>query len=68
MNVTEIVRTYLIENGFDGLYDPNSSEGCGCKIDDLFPCGELYEKCVPGHLVKCDDGKLDCIGDNGGEF
>lgn len=50
MTVKEIVKKYLEENGFDGLYDPGE---CACKIDDLFSCG-CPEYCEPGYLVKAD--------------
>ena len=68
MNVREIVKAYLIENGFDGLYNPDNQDGCGCKINDLFPCEEIQDECCAGYLVKCYDGKLDCIGNETGEF
>ena len=50
MTVKEIVEKYLKDNGYTGLV--NSDGECGCEIDDLFPCGELYpECCEPGY--KC---------------
>lgn len=45
MNVKEIVKAHLAENGYDGLCDPT----CGCSIKTLFPCGG-DEDCEPGHM------------------
>jgi len=47
MNAKEIVKKYLIENGYDGLcaYD------CGCYLEDLVPCGEDMSECVPGYKI-----------------
>jgi len=47
MTVKEIVKEYLIKNGYDGLYDRE----CGCRIDDLMPCVEGFEGCQAGYLV-----------------
>jgi hypothetical protein len=38
-NIIEILRTWLGENGYDGLYAPDL-DNCGCRLDDLCPCGE----------------------------
>jgi len=40
-NVKEIVKKYLDENGFDGLFSEDTN--CACRKDALF----LYEPC-PG--------------------
>jgi hypothetical protein len=53
MNVEKIVKDYLKKNGFDGL----CTEDCGCRNDDLMPCGEGFINCVPGHLVSAEDAK-----------
>ena len=52
MNGSEIVKTYLKTNGYDGLY--NESMDCGCESSDLIACGELGEDCQPGFRQKCD--------------
>jgi hypothetical protein len=53
--VSSILKTYLTEHGFDGLY----SEGrCGCRVDDI--CGDCIY-CSPGVLKPCPE---DC-GDHG---
>lgn len=43
MNCAEIIKMYLLENGFDGL----AAKDCGCPVDDLVCCGALFEVCVP---------------------
>jgi hypothetical protein len=50
MTVKEIIIKYLKDNGYDGL----CSDDCGCDIDDLFPCGENPEFCIPAHKCKCN--------------
>ncbi len=60
MNLKDIVRQYLNENGYDGLY----SEGeCACKLDDLFPCDDPNEDCQAGYLNKCDPETCNLDGD-----
>ena len=48
--ISDIVRWYLKENGYDGLY----YEECGCEIDDLFPCGEPSLSCAAGYRNNCE--------------
>lgn len=49
MDVAEIVEEWLQKNGYTGL----CTEGCGCRLGDLFPCaGDGIEKCVPGYAGK----------------
>lgn len=58
MNVKGIVKEYLKNNKYDGLYNPDSD--CACGIDDLYPCGgEWIDKCEPGYQVPCDCGDHD---------
>ena len=54
MNVQGIVKEYLEENEYDGLY----THSCGCEIADLFPCGTDGCTCRPGYKTKCDCGDL----------
>jgi hypothetical protein len=35
-SVRDIVREYLVANGYDGL----AGDECGCDLDDLMTCGE----------------------------
>lgn len=51
MNVLTIVEDWLRQNNFDGLVEPNCE--CACKVDYLAPCGELGQRCIPGHLAPC---------------
>lgn len=51
MKVSEVVLQYLQANGFDGL----SGDGCGCGLDDLFPCDGMGDclECVPARKEPC---------------
>lgn len=53
MKVIEIITKYLIENNFDGLYDPSGE--CACEIDDLQPCGEDISYCRAGYKILTPD-------------
>jgi hypothetical protein len=44
--VEQIIKDYLRENGFDGLFHDND---CGCLIDGLCPCGGDPLLCEPGY-------------------
>ncbi len=35
MNIKEIIKKHLEDNGFDGLVNDS---GCGCMLDDFMPC------------------------------
>jgi len=52
MNVIDIVAEYLRANKYDGLCLPEHY--CACLLDDLAPCGEMSEKCRPGHRENVD--------------
>jgi len=43
MTIKEIVLAYLKNNGYNGL----CADECGCGVDDLAPCGEMPDTCVP---------------------
>ena len=58
MNVKEIVKQYLEQNGYDGL----AGDDCGCLIDELFICDSCPDECVAGHRV--DYGSPECPGEN----
>ena len=50
MSVKEIVKKYLENNGYDGLYN----EICGCQNSDLMPCCcEGIEDCEAGYKIPC---------------
>jgi hypothetical protein len=58
MNVIEIVKAYLMANGYDGLCNPLDDE-CGCGFDDI--C-DIPGKCVPAWKHICSDGgELFCL-------
>jgi hypothetical protein len=46
MNVKAIVKKYLTENGYDGLYKGE----CGCRKNDLIACGGPAVFCRPGYF------------------
>jgi len=47
----EMIRSYLKQYGYDGLYCPNGD--CGCKARDLIPCSTFDpEECSAGYLVQ----------------
>ncbi len=50
MDVKQIVKEYLVEHGYDGLY----GEECACLIEDLAPCDEMCYDCSPGYKQPCD--------------
>ena len=67
MNVREIVKQYLEENGYDGLAgDDCAGDDCGCSIDDLFICDSCPAECVPGNRVYY--GTLTCFSINDCEW
>ena len=51
MNVLEIIKEYLVQNGYDGLY--NTAGECACLIEDLAPCSESCSDCEPGYKGPC---------------
>ena len=62
MEAREIIKQYLIANGYDGLY----SFDCGCTVDDIAPCSDsCFYDCKAGYKTPCDpetcpaDGKCD---------
>jgi len=46
MNVNDVLRKYMKDNGYDGLYE--GGEGCGCSLDDFMPCGTCNGECEFG--------------------
>lgn len=49
----EIIKIYLENNGFDGLY--NSTAECGCLLDDLMPCENPSPNCQAGYMAQGAD-------------
>lgn len=61
MNVTDIVREWLLAHGYEGL----CSENCGCDVDDLAPCrgDNCFADCVPAYRVSdCGVPECECAG------
>lgn len=56
MTVKEIVKAWLIENKYDGLYQ----DDCGCFTEDMMPCDDCgVQRCVAGiKKVFQDEGEL----------
>jgi len=50
MTLKEIVKQWIKERGFEGLW----REGCACKLDNLMPCSEPGEDCEAGYEAPCD--------------
>ena len=51
MNVREIVKQYLVECDYDGLFN----EECGCELTDLMPCDDMaIPECEPGYKYRAD--------------
>jgi hypothetical protein len=46
MKLTDIVRVWIAEHGYDGL----CNEDCGCTLDDFMPCdGWGLQFCIPAY-------------------
>lgn len=58
MTVKDIIKKYLKDNGYDGLY--NSGE-CACLVNELAPCdsADIF-RCEAGYYVKCDHNPETC--------
>lgn len=59
MDVLDIVKKYLDENGYDGLY---SDYECGCLKEDFVPCGGIQGDCHAGYKqqkCKIENGEDD---------
>ncbi len=51
--VIEIIKQYLVENEYDGLY--NEDIDCACELSDLAPCGQTMAECTSGYKHKLGD-------------
>lgn len=47
MNVRDILKDWLVIQGYDGLYYDEYE--CGCSVDDLVPCDESPLYCEPAY-------------------
>jgi len=50
MTGKEIIKQYLIDNKFDGLFNPGN---CSCSIEDLGECFESMVDCEAGVFIEC---------------
>jgi len=48
MDCKGIIREYLENNGFDGLFFPGE---CCCDLQDLIACNEYCAECQPGYKL-----------------
>jgi hypothetical protein len=46
MTLKSIVKKWLTDNGYDGLYMTR----CGCRKNDLFSCNSNPGWCAPGYI------------------
>jgi hypothetical protein len=65
MNIKEIMKKYLKDNGYGGLR--HSETNCSCAIEssendlsDLFECGEYCGDCEPAYTKLCERIDGDC--------
>jgi hypothetical protein len=61
MDVIEIVTSYLIANGYDGLVEEFGE--CACLVGDPAPCGQISDSCRAGHRVHVPRGSCEEHGD-----
>lgn len=53
VNCREIVKKYLEDNGYDGIYLDGS---CSCDIEELMVCEDPTMDCMAGYKVEgCED-------------
>jgi hypothetical protein len=52
MDLRTLLKRYMEDNGYDGLFNPNSD--CACEKDDLAPCDEMSIECTLGVKGACD--------------
>lgn len=56
-DINDIVRVWLKENNYDGLYHTDGD--CACSLDDLAPCGILELGCLAGYKTPSDNSEFD---------
>ncbi len=61
MNLTEIIKEWLLANGYDGLFHADTE--CGCGMDDLMPCDQPSLDCMAGIRKICEDEESDFYGE-----
>ena len=63
--LSEIVSRWLLDNGYDGLY--NADLDCGCELKDLMPCCQPATSCVAGYKIPCNPEHCE-VGGQGCSF
>ena len=63
MNAREILKAWLAERGYDGLW--NSEQECACLLGNLAPCESDPGNCEPGYKVTCDHPRCDSCRESG---
>ncbi len=48
MTVKDMIHQYLVEHGYDGLF--NDFGECACLRGELAPCDQSFVDCEPGYL------------------
>ena len=57
MTVKEIIENWLVNWGYDGLFDEDCD--CACLVGDLQPCDGGMMNCQAGYKIPCPP---DCGG------
>ncbi len=56
MTVEDIIKEKIRASGADGLVLLDGCDGCGCDLEDCFPCGgENIMECQLARKVKCTE-------------
>ena len=67
--VEKILKRIVRTLGGDGLVDDDGE--CGCRLQDLAPCGHMGMDCAAARLVQCQSCKYDGfvrLSDSGADF
>lgn len=51
MDIEDVVKEYMLNNNFTGLYNPSME--CGCRFSDLAPCDGFQKECAFGLVNWC---------------
>lgn len=54
MELFDITKKWLEENGYDGL--SLLEEDCGCALEDFMPCCEPSPRCEAGYCREAPEG------------
>jgi len=59
LDIQTIIKDWLKDHGYDGLYNINGE--CGCGIDDLMPCMDYCGGCKPGYKIPDPSGEYNFL-------